>query len=107
MAKGLDGDQWTLGSSKVVSMEQFWIWSNVGAIDRLGDLVTGPECGAYFEKYLWFELVKSICRKHRSTFQDHIKYIHNNIVNPFRVGILQYSELIREMQDLFKYLPPP
>ena len=30
-------------------------------------------------------------RKHRSTFQDHVKYIHNDIVKPFswRIGQVQ------------------
>ena len=46
-------------------------------------------------------------RKHRSIFQYHVKYIHNDILKTFRFVILQYSECIREMHDLAKYLPPP
>ena len=46
-------------------------------------------------------------RKHRSTFQYHVKYIHNDIVKPFRVGILQYAESVRDMHNLTKYLPTP
>ena len=45
--------------------------------------------------------------KHRITFQDHIKYIHNDILKPFKVVILQYAERVREMRDLAMYLPPP
>ena len=45
--------------------------------------------------------------KNRSVFQDHFKYISNYIINPFRVGILQYAELISYMYDLAKYLTPP
>ena len=44
--------------------------------------------------------------KHRSKFQDHIKYIHNNIVNPFWVRIIQYTERVYEMHYLANYLPP-
>ena len=46
-------------------------------------------------------------KKHRSVIQDHVKYIHNDIVKPFRFGILQYSERVHEMHNLAKYLPPP
>ena len=45
-------------------------------------------------------------RKHLSTFQDSIKYIQNDIVNPFRVVILKYAERVRKIHDLAKYLSP-
>ena len=44
-------------------------------------------------------------RKHRSVYQDHMKYIHNDIVKTFKEKILCYSERMREMHDLDKYLP--
>ena len=51
---------------------------------------------------------KRMWRKHHhSVFQDHIKYIHNDIVKPFRAGILQYTGNIREMHNLAKFLTPP
>ena len=46
-------------------------------------------------------------RKHRSIYQDHMKYIHNDIVNTLKVKIICYSESVRDMHDLAKYLPPP
>ena len=46
-------------------------------------------------------------RKHRKILQYHVNYIHNEIVNPFRVGILQYYERIGEMHDLAKNIPLP
>ena len=46
-------------------------------------------------------------RKNWPIFQDHVKYIHNNIVNPFMVRILQYAERVWELHNLAKYLPPP
>ena len=46
-------------------------------------------------------------RKHRSVFQYHVKYICNDVVNIFRLGILQYAERVHELNDLFKYLPLP
>ena len=45
-------------------------------------------------------------KKHRILFQDHVKYINNDIVKPFRVGIFRYVERVQEMHDLAKYLPP-
>ena len=46
-------------------------------------------------------------RNHLIVFQYHVKYIHNDIVKPFRVGIIRYVERIKEMHNLAKYLPPP
>ena len=45
-------------------------------------------------------------KKHQRFFQDHVKYIHNDIVKPFIVDILQYAEHVCKMHDLAKYLPP-
>ena len=45
--------------------------------------------------------------KHQSIFQDHIKYIHDDNVKPFRVGIIYYNDWVYEMHNLDKYLPPP
>ena len=36
-----------------------------------------------------------------------MKYVRNDIVKPFKVKILRYVELMIEMHDLEKYLPPP
>ena len=46
-------------------------------------------------------------RKHRIVYQDHMKYIRNDIVKPLKVKMLRYNERILEMNDLAKYLPPP
>ena len=45
-------------------------------------------------------------RKQYSVYQYHLKYIHNDIVNTFRVIIIRYADRVREMHDLSKYLPP-
>ena len=59
----------------------------------------------YFDRELCFELGKCICRKHDSFYQDHMKYIRNDIVKPLRIRILRYSENVRDMHDLEKYPP--
>ena len=41
-------------------------------------------------------------RKHQSIYQDHMKYIHNDILKPFQVKIIHYAKRVREMHDLAK-----
>ena len=45
-------------------------------------------------------------RKHQSVYQDHLKYIPNDIVKPFHVKILRHTDQVREMNALEKYLHP-
>ena len=37
--------------------------------------------------------------QHQSDFQDHVTYINNNIVKPFRVGIIHYTGCGHEMHN--------
>ena len=60
-----------------------------------------------FEREIWFEVGKYMWRKHWSVYQDHLKYICNDILKPFRVKIIRYIDRVREMHDLEKYLSPP
>ena len=39
-------------------------------------------------------------RKHWSIYKNHMKYVCNDIVTPFKVKILPYSEHVREIHDL-------
>ena len=56
---------------------------------------------------LWFELGKSMLRNHLSVFQDDLKYIRNDILNPFHVRIIHYSERVGCMHDLANHLHSP
>ena len=76
-------------------------------IDGSGYMYFGSNRCINFDKDIWFELGKSIRKRHRRVFQDHIKNIHNDIVKPFMVIILKYDKRIREMNDLVNYFPPP
>ena len=60
-----------------------------------------------FDKELWFELGKCIWRKHHSVFRDQLKYICNDIVNPFCVEIFHYAEHVQDIHDLPKHLSSP
>ena len=88
-------------------MEDFWTWAKT---DTTGygrhPYLSNYKC-VDFGRYLWFELGKSVWIKHQSVYQDHMKYVRNDIVKPFKVKILRYSKRVREMHDLEKYLPPP
>ena len=107
LAKGLVGYQWNLGKTKDVAMYQFWTWAKEDGLDNDGDDYLGVDKCINFKKELWFELGKIMWKNHHSELQDHVKYIHNYIVKPFRVGIIWYAESIQEIYDLSKYLPPP
>ena len=60
-----------------------------------------------FKRELCFELGKCMWIKYWSVYQDHMKYVRNDIVKPFRVKILRYTKRVREMHDPEKFLPPP
>ena len=88
-AKELAGDQWDLGNVKELSTEKLWTWSKEDGIGEDGYSYLVLEKCVNFEKEPWFELGKCIWRKYISLFQDHLKDICNDIVKPFRVGILR------------------
>ena len=106
LAKDLAGDKWTLGELKGPSIDDFWDWLKTDGVVYDGDAYLGLEIFVNFEKELWFESGNSMWRKHQSVFQDPLKYTRNDIVKPFRVGILHYTERVEDMQDLAKHLPP-
>ena len=45
--------------------------------------------------------------KHRYAFQDNVKYIHNDILEPNSLIIINYAKHVRDINDLYKYLPLP
>ena len=83
LAKELLGDQWNRVDVKKLSMERFWTSAKEDGLDDDGDAYLGIYKFINFEDELWFELAKCMWRKHRSVLQDHVKYIHNDIVKPF------------------------
>ena len=99
-AKVIAGDQWTLSAKKYVIMEKFRTWEKLYSVEVSGDMYLGAHRLLDFEKEIWFELGKIIWKKHRSVLQDHIKYIHNENLKPFRVFILQYAKSAHEMHDI-------
>ena len=105
--KELAGDEWNLGDMIGLFTEYFLTWAKTYTTGyyRHPYLVNGNF--VEFEKELWFELGKCMWRKHRIVYQDHMKYVHNDIVIPFKVKILRYAERVHEMHDLAKYLPTP
>ena len=45
--------------------------------------------------------------EHQSVYQDHLKYIRNDILKPSCVEIIRYTKRAMDMHKLAKYLPPP
>ena len=88
-------------------MEQLWTWTKTDALYGSDDIYLGPNRCSDFEKDIWFELGKSMWKRHHRIYQGHVKYIHNDIVKTFRVIILQYADRVCEMHYLAKYSPPP
>ena len=86
--RGYDSNQWSLGAAKSVTMDQFWTCYKVYRRNAAGNHISGADSCTYFDKELWFDLVKIMWINHKSVFQDHLKYMHNYIVKPFRVGII-------------------
>ena len=79
MVKGIDGYQWTLGATKNITMDQVWTWVKLYGVDMDRDVYLGTYRCLDFKKYIWFELGKSMWKKHWRVFQDHVKYILNDI----------------------------
>ena len=102
LAKDLAGDSWYLGALKDLYRDNFWTWAKKDIIGFDRDAYLGWEKLVDFEKELWFELGEYMWRKNRSVYQDHLKYVRNDIVNPFHVIILRYAKRVMEMHDLTK-----
>ena len=105
--KDIVGDKWTLGELKGLYIDNFWTWIKIKGFGYDGDAYLLLYKGVDFEKEIWLEFGNIMRRKHRSVFQVHLKYVCNDIVKPFRVVILHYTESVEEMHDLSKYIPPP
>ena len=106
-ANDLVGDKRTLGDVKAISTEPLWTWAYSDGIAYEGCAYLGFYKCVEFEKDLWLEFVKCMWRNHRSFFQYHLNSICKDIVKPFRVGILCYTDNVQDMYNLAKHLHPP
>ena len=106
MAKYLAGDKCTQGDLKWLSTDYFWTWAKSDGLAYYRDAYLVLEKCVEFEKDVWFGLGEAMWRNHWSVFQDHLKFIRNDIVKPFRVGTLQSTKRVQEMHNLSKHLPP-
>ena len=105
-SKELAGDEWNLGNLSGVSTEDFWTWEKTDTIGYGEHPYLAINKCIEFDMELWFELGKGMWRKHQSIYQDHMKYVSNDIVKPFKVQILRYVKSVQEMHEIAKYLPP-
>ena len=95
-AKDLAGDEWTLGDMSGISTEDFCTWAKKDTTWYDGHPYLANDKCVYFKRELWFDLGKCIWRKHRSFYQDHMKYARNDIFKPFKVKILRYAKRVRD-----------
>ena len=98
--KDLAGDKWELGALNGISTDDFWDWAKKDGIGYVGDSYLGLDECVDFDKEIWLELGKCMWRKHRSIYQDHLKYVRNDTVKNSRVRILCYAKRVTEMHDL-------
>ena len=107
LAKDLPIDEWTLGKLTGLYAEDFCTCEKTDTLGYDGHYYPALDKFVNFERELWFDLGKCMWGKHRSVYQDHMKYVRNDILKPFKVKILRCSERVLEMHDLAKYLSPP
>ena len=69
MARELDGDKWTLGKTKELTMELLWSWSKEYSLDDYGVSYLRLDKCIDFETEIYFKLGKSMLKKHRSVFR--------------------------------------
>ena len=107
LAKEIAGDEWILGELTGLFAEDFGTWMKTDTTGYDGhDYLDLYKC-VDFVSELWFELGKCMWRKHFSVYQDHMKYVYNDIVKPFKVKIILYAKRVRKMYDLAQYPPLP
>ena len=107
LANELVGDEWTLCELAGLSTENLWTWDKTDTTGYDGHPFLAQDKCVNFERELWFELGKCVWRKKWSIYQDHMKYIQNEIVKPLKFKNFCYAECVHEMHDLAKHLPPP
>ena len=86
-------------------MDEFYIFDKVYGLEADGYELTIKDFCNNIERYLLFQIRKSIRRKYCSLFNYHLKYIKNYIHKPLKIGIIQYSEQVRWVRELTHYLP--
>ena len=105
--KEIAGDEWTLGDLTGLSSKYFWTWVKTDTTGYYGHYYLARGKCIELKRGLWLYLGKCMWRNHQSAYQEHMKYVCNVIVKPFKVKTLCYTKRVREMHELAKYLLPP
>ena len=77
-----------------VSTEEFWTWEKSDTIGYDGHAYLAINKCVEVKRELWLELGKCMWRKHQSFYHEHMKYVRNDILKPFKVKILRYTERV-------------
>ena len=102
LAKDISGYQWTLIEAKDITIERLCTWDKLDTLNIDSYYYLGVDNFVDFEKNIWLELGEIMWKKHQSVFQYQVKYIHNDILKPFRIVILKYAKRVHEMHNLSK-----
>ena len=105
--KELVVDEWNLGKLGRISIEAFCTLAQTYTTGYDGHAHLAMDKSVIFERELWVKLGKFMWKNHQSIYQDHMKYIHNDTVKPFRVKFLPSTKRNINMHNLSKYLTPP
>ena len=82
-AKELAGEKWSLGKIKQLTMELLWTWAKEDGLEYDRGAYLGLVKCIDFGKEFQFDFGKSMQKNSWSVFQDHVKYIINDIIKPF------------------------
>ena len=93
------GDKWNLGNMSGISADYFWTWAKMDTTGYDRYVYLAIDKCVNFDIEIWFELGEFLWRNHQSVYQDHLKYIRNDILKPFHVKIIRYAERVRKMHD--------
>ena len=101
------GYKWVICEPEVVARHDFWSFWETSGLGEAVDDITSKDRSIGIDKYLWFMLGTSICKRHWNMFNENIYCVMNDIQKPFMIGILEYSKHVRKMFEMSKLLPPP
>ena len=82
------GENWTLDDVKYMSMEDLCIFENNDGLDTDSDDVIAENHCNNIECDLCFKIGNSMWKNCRGVFDDHMKYINNNIQKTYKVRFL-------------------
>ena len=90
---------------------QFFKWLKTEPDQENGpvnkNLLTGAECCTEFDRMVNFEIGKQAWETPHEVYEDHLRYLSNDIVKPLAMSVTELVLRFDRMYALKKFLPPP